>query len=176
MGDSLEGAGHGAVRAWCLLWRGGAGPLPLTLMAAGREESHTPGCSTGSPAAHHGVFHCHKPCFREPYGMMDPKTMQRAPLKPKRCCASLSSLAASLLCNSPSWSAPGPRHGWRVVRMEFHPRSLRASPPSCAQLSPLSNVPLWPVAAFPSGFLATARFPGLPGWLTALPRWGTSPM
>lgn len=50
------------------------------------------------------------------------------------------------------------------------------SPPSCAQLSPLSDVPLWPLTAFPSSFLATSGFPRLPGGLTALPRWGTSPL
>lgn len=120
-----------------------------------------------------------KPCFREPYGVMDARTMQRATLKPKGCCASPSSRAAELLCNSPAWRAPRPRHGWRAVRMELHPKSLCASPPSCAQLSPLPDVPLWPLTACQAlqGRPAlTTRFPRLPGRLTALPRWGTSPL
>lgn len=47
--------GAEGVRAWCLPWSGGAGPVPLALKAAHREESHTPSAgsrSTAGPAAH----------------------------------------------------------------------------------------------------------------------------
>lgn len=140
--------GAEGVRAWCVPWRGGAGPVPLTFVAAHREVSLTPSagsCSTASPAALAGWFHCHRPCFREPYGVMDPRTMQGAPVKPKGCCASPSSLTAPLLCNSTECSQAKP---WLEGGEDgASPKSLCASPPTCAQLSPVPDVPPWPLTA-----------------------------
>lgn len=64
-----------------------------------------------------------------------------------------------------AWSAPRPRHGWRVMRMELHPKSLCASPPQLS-LSSLSAPDCGPGSAL------IARFPRL----TALPRCRMSPL
>lgn len=57
-----------------------------------------------------------------------------------------------------AWSAPRARRGWRVARMELHPKSLCASPP---QLSPLPDVPLWPLTAG-QALLSSPGFQGSP--------------
>lgn len=127
-------------------------------------------------------FHCHKAVLQGALRCNGRQNYAESSPEAKRVlCITLlpSCRAAELLCNSPAWRAPRPRHGWKAVRMELHPKFLCASPPSCAQLSPLPDVPLWPLTACQAlqGRPAlTTRFPRLPGRLTALPRWGTCPL
>lgn len=111
-----------------------------------------------------GVFHCHKPrlCLGEPllqsrWVRWTPKTKQRAPLKPKACCASPFSCAALLLLPSSAatpWlgGLPEKDAADRAVRMKFsfyklHPKSLCA----CFSLPPSSASPcgLYPGSAGP---------------------------
>lgn len=107
---------------------------------------------------------------------MDPKTVQRAPLKPKGCCASPSSPHCCATAQLGVLPGQDTAEG-RAMRMQLHPKLLSASSPSCARLSPLLDEVLWPLTACqaPQGRPAlTARFPRLPGRLTALPRRGTN--
>lgn len=121
------------------------------------------------------VSHAHS--SGSPCGVMDPKTTQRAPLKPKACCASPSSCAASLLLHP---SCEGSQVKTQLKGSEdqacFSQASSRISPcqpPFCAQpqlsLAPPSISQCASMASV-SG-LCRATLPLLPG---SLPTSGAS--
>lgn len=163
--------GAEGVRAWCVPWRGGAGPVPLTFV-----RQHTGKCLS------HPVLHS-QPCSPRRVVPLPSAVLQGA----LRCdgpqnYAGSSREAKRLLCitllpycptavQQPSTECSQAKPWLEGGEDGASPKSLCASPPTCAQLSP---VPPWPLTAR-QALLSPQGFQGLQGGSRPSRREGRDP-